>query len=739
MNVEAPSSTANAVRQRPTSSSAITGRASPRTSSGVSRKSSSESAGSDACNNSKPGDSGRVALKDNNNNNNNNTCFEDQGTPFTSDDEKKELATLSITDTVKVQNDLHGMTFDMSNLDQLTKGLVDPITALKVSAAGPTSESQVTTATNNTTSNYDATSVISCLNNEICTLPSSETAAYQQAQQQCPDLLSDQHKMAFVEYEDGNIANAARKLVKYWSERLDAFGPERAFLPMTLGGAMQNEVMDWVQRPIWQLLPVTDSAGRSILFAQTSLRDFSQYSIEQELRSFMYLLETLMEDDNIRRKGFIILYDGRNLQRKHFSKALSSKIASLAEHVYPIDLRAIHICHPSMVFNFVVMPIMKALIAKDQRLRIKSHLGTIESVVRDLEGYCLSKELIPATLGGALVPDVSKWVIDRIQLENSRLALRLSSMTPSSGIAGVAPVQDLPTMYAPAPAPAPSKRRRSDDGDDDGGQHQQGPPVPPMFASQSQSGSVQQQVQFPGVQQPFQLPIQLAQLSGITQQQQLPAVQFSVGAPAPSMASLSASSLSSKSSKKKACKSGRRRGPPRGKYVDPRMTMAVKAKMANPSLPLQDALEAGGFVFVKDPNSNGMIDLDGTSLVQRKNNLCRRIRLEKEEQITPPPVPIDTVSSTTNNVAAASHFSMPMPPLHSTNFQGASFATAMAPQIQMGSITGGGMPNMGGVVNHTATSAQDNMRRRDSFMDRILVLPGMNNMNNSMNQYGNFY
>ena len=305
-------------------------------------------------------------------------------------------------------------------------------------------------------------------------------------------------------------------------------------------------------------------------------------------------------------------------------------------------------------------------------------------------------------------------------------------------------------MYAPAPA----KRRRSDD---DGGQHhqqqyQQGPPiaVPPMFAFQAQSGSAQQQVQFPGVQQPFQLPIQLAQLSGMSQQQQLP-VQFSVGAPAPSMTDASASSVSSKSSKKKAGKSGRRRGPPRGKYVDPRMTMAVKAKMANPNLPLQDALEAGGFVFVKDPNSNGMIDLDGTSLVQRKNNLCRRIRLEKEEQITPPPDAIDAVAST-NNVAAASQFSMPMPPLPSTNFQGASFAAVMAPQMQMGSTTGVGMPsNMGGVVNlqdiklpaapannssNTGTSAQGNMQRRDSFMDSITGLPGMNN---NMNQNGNFY
>ena len=113
------------------------------------------------------------------------------------------------------------------------------------------------------------------------------------------------------------------------------------------------------------------------------------------------------------------------------------------------------------------------------------------------------------------------------------------------------------------------------------------------------------------------------------------------------------------------------------------MTMAVKAKMANPNLPLQDALEAGGFVFVKDPNSNGMIDLDGTSLVQRKNNLCRRVRLEKEEQITPPPGTVLSAFMTdnNNNNNSAPGFAMP-----STNFQGLSFATtaaALAPQMPL--------------------------------------------------------
>ena len=190
------------------------------------------------------------------------------------------------------------------------------------------------------------------------------------------------------------------------------------------------------------------------------------------------------------------------------------------------------------------------------------------------------------------------------------------------------------------------------------------------------------------------------------------------------------------------------------------MTMAVKAKMANPNLPLQDALEAGGFVFVKDPNSNGMIDLDGTSLVQRKNNLCRRVRLEKEEQITPPPGTVlsafMTDNNNNNNTNSAAAFAMP-----SANFQGLSFATTAAalapqmPQMQMQMGTSGIDFQHGSVLTHdfqdyklsaaaapannAITFQQGNTQAMDSIMgSQPGGFPGtymnMNSMNmNSMN------
>ena len=207
------------------------------------------------------------------------------------------------------------------------------------------------------------------------------------------------------------------------------------------------------------------------------------------------------------------------------------------------------------------------------------------------------------------------------------------------------------------------------------------------------------------------------------------------------------------------------------------MTRAVKAKMANPNLPLQDALEAGGFVFVKDPNSNGMIDLDGTSLVQRKNNLCRRVRLEKEEQITPPPGTVlsafmtdttnntttntTTTTTTTNNNSAAA-FAMP-----SANFQGLSFATtaaALAPQMQQMQMGTSGIDFQHGSIlthdfqdyklpvaaaapaNNAITFQKGNTQAMDSIMGSTPGgFPGtymnmMNsmNMNSTNTNYGNF-
>ena len=134
-----------------------------------------------------------------------------------------------------------------------------------------------------------------------------------------------------------------------------------------------------------------------------------------------------------------------------------------------------------------------------------------------------------------------------MQQQPFQYPLKLSQFSDMQ-LSGMTLSQDVPTMFAPAPA----KRLRSDN-----------------------NGGQQQQLQLPGMQQPFQYPLQL---SGM--QQQLPTQFAATAANAPYMQyapgstniNSTGSASSKSSSKKKGGKTGRRRGPPRGKYVDPRVS-----------------------------------------------------------------------------------------------------------------------------------------------------------------------
>lgn len=92
-----------------------------------------------------------------------------------------------------------------------------------------------------------------------------------------------------------------------------------------------------------------------------------------------------------------------------------------------------------------------------------------------------------------------------------------------------------------------------------------------------------------------------------------------------------------KSRKKKTNKAqAKKRGNPKGgRTSDPRMIAAIEAKTRDKNLSLRDALEAGGFEFphteVRCPAAT-VLDSDGVSLAQRKNQLSRRMRQIKEAQ-----------------------------------------------------------------------------------------------------------
>ena len=97
---------------------------------------------------------------------------------------------------------------------------------------------------------------------------------------------------------------------------------------------------------------------------------------------------------------------------------------------------------------------------------------------------------------------------------------------------------------------------------------------------------------------------------------------------------LERASLSSYASKPRAAVDSTQKKP--GRAGDPRMRKAVEAKLINPELPLISALIVGGFVFpdlakVEQAKlKSTVLDVEGISLYQRRNQLLRRLRLAKE-------------------------------------------------------------------------------------------------------------
>ena len=450
---------------------------------------------------------------------------------FTMQDENREMASLTVHDIVSSQSDLRGNTPGTS---------------------GTTQDSAMSL------SDRDVSNLLSPLRRSLSSLPAAKTRAYRRAEVECPEQVSPERKAIFLEREDNNIDHASRRLARYWEHRSNLFG-DLCYLPMALSGTMKEEAGNLATRKVFQLMPVRDTSGRAIIFISPARRNFAEYSVRQEAQALWYLLEACTEDPAVRRAGVVIVVDGRDLQKKHYSRKMKLLVQIMGS-VMPVRVRGIHLCYPSKVAYFVLYPVLKQILGRHFRLRFKMHFGTQEKVLRDLaEGYCLPVDRLPVELGGTIDLNMDQFLANRIALENSDLRP--------------------PFQEGSAPSTRKSKRIR----DKKPKVAKVTPPPPPSPLSHQTSAS----------------------------KRKVPSPRLKTRSPTLHHGA------KAKESKGKTKYKGRK--------PDPRMARAAKAKMDDPSLSLLDALVVGGFVF------NGKkVDQDGISLRQRTNNLCRRIRLEKE-------------------------------------------------------------------------------------------------------------
>ena len=400
---------------------------------------------------------------------------------------------------------------------------------------------------------------------------------------------------------------------------------------------MKGEI-DWmIQSSIAQTLPYRDRSGRTIVFGDPSRRDATVYSTHRQNMAMWYLLETIIEDEESRNRGLVVLTSakaystgsGMDLNFSRFTRKAISEI-------FPVHLRSIHFCHPSKVAHYVIFPALKFVLGKEMRLRFNTHYGTDAEVLLQLEAFGLHRSILSAELCGDVQLDFRKWIHQRLSQEHSAEALEVGAPgTTSSAVPGAAAIA------------ASVATSISGGGDVDG------------LEALSLAAAVAQPVTEGAEEKPQKSwrdlkfkrkpKRKLSQIEETSTAGEAGTVSSALPSPLnhagnPVNPNRQVPFKLNRQSKKdlidleevlndtETPKSGKKKV---GRRADPRMNRAVRIKLRNPEITPFDALLQGGYDYptpVKGSSAHEIFDSDNVSLHQRKNQLCRRVRQLREKQ-----------------------------------------------------------------------------------------------------------
>ena len=219
---------------------------------------------------------------------------------FTEQDEKDELATLTIQEILVAEQDVRGELADamgglsvaggggagtdVSTTSTSAQAAVRPTSSSysssypfrqssTIASSGPASSAAAPAPSLPPQLSIEETSALLLLRAELLRIPPHQKRSYTDAVQRCPDQTDQQAQLAYLRRDGYNAHAAAVRIVQYWENRLAVFGEDRCYLPMTLDGAAREEVGDMRSESLLYsttVLPVRDANGRAVVYVKAN-------------------------------------------------------------------------------------------------------------------------------------------------------------------------------------------------------------------------------------------------------------------------------------------------------------------------------------------------------------------------------------------------------------------------------------------------------------------------------------
>ncbi|KAL7580673.1 hypothetical protein ACA910_002185 [Epithemia clementina (nom. ined.)] len=273
-------------------------------------------------------------------------------------------------------------------------------------------------------------------------MPPHRSQAYFEAVARDAELVQiESDPLQFLRCCKYDIWKGCERLCRYWSERKELFGPQRAFLPLTLTGtgALTNDDVHTLYAGYPAILPDT-TTGR-----QCVLEDRNNWVVgattESKLRAWFYVIKILAHDDRCQTDSrsciaLVVLSTSRN---RDMDWAFVRRLAYLGSQVFPTGAPYGHflsICTErkrhmaAAIFNTATDLCRQAY---NENVSINAHYQTeANEILQELLSIGLTKKGIPLMFGGEWkVEDWYQWCQVQREWEKKAYKSRLLKLPPS--------------------------------------------------------------------------------------------------------------------------------------------------------------------------------------------------------------------------------------------------------------------------------------------------------------------
>ncbi|KAL3929377.1 MAG: hypothetical protein SGARI_004764, partial [Bacillariaceae sp.] len=153
--------------------------------------------------------------------------------------------------------------------------------------------------------------------------------------------------------------------------------------------------------------------------------DFAfQYPIEIRIKLLIYMLWVATEDIETQRKGLVVI----NMPNRDVPLLPERKehvLGQQAMEAIPIRICALHMCLPNEITFRLLKANVAFILGKDQRKRIKIHLGERTELHYSLHGYGIYVDQIPVTeTGNVKMNNLHQWIKIRRAIEGKQMSAK---------------------------------------------------------------------------------------------------------------------------------------------------------------------------------------------------------------------------------------------------------------------------------------------------------------------------